>query len=287
MTRAGLIKRAVPVAAMIALAAGLPAASATADVTGMAAQTKTPGSGARVSQLKQLGYEAKMLQCRRSPRVELRMATVGAAMSPVPGGRKLSLRVDLYQRGLQSGHWALRTDVPGLGVWTSPSDPTIGTRPTDVFRYRQAVGRLIVPYAFRFRVSFRWSDATTGRVVRDASVFTSPCKQPDDRPDLTITDIEVDQPTSTTDSARYLVTVKNIGRTSAWNVGVAASFSAPQRAIKRLDPFDSVQLIVPGPQCTTPDGDPVFTVDPANTIDESRETNNSLVATCPATLDGP
>jgi hypothetical protein len=208
-------------------------------------------------------------------------------MRPVAGGRHLALRVDLYQKTLPGGRWALRSDVPGLGIWTAPSDPSIGTRPADVFRYRQAVGRLIVPYAFRFRVSFRWSDATTGREVKSATVYTAACKQPDQRPDLALTDVAVTPSPLDSSSARYVVTVKNIGRSPAWNVSLTSTFSSPHRAVKRLGPADSVQVTLNGPACTAPDSVPIFTVDPANTVDEMDEANNSLAATCPATLNGP
>lgn len=229
-------------------------------------------------------YDARLLSCKRSPRTDVRTAVVAASMRPVGAGRRLALKVDLYQRPLSGGRWALRADVPGLGVWTPPSDPSIGSRVNDVFKYRQAVGRLVVPYAYRFRVSFRWSDAS-GAVVREAVATTAICREPDLRPDLMLSDVTVeDGPTA--DTSLYTVTVRNAGRSSASNVGVTWSLSSATRTIRRLGPYESVELTFTGARCQAPAG-PTFLVDPANAIDEARETNNSLLATCPATLDGP
>jgi hypothetical protein len=229
-------------------------------------------------------YEARLLSCKRSPRTDVRTAIVAASMRPVGAGRRLALRVELYQRPLAGGRWALRSDVPGLGVWTNPSDPTIGSRPNDVFKYRQAVGRLVVPYAYRFRVAFRWSDAS-GRVVREELATTNVCKEPDLRPDLSFSDVAVeDGPTA--DSSSYTVTVRNNGRSPAWNVGVTWSLSSATRTIRRLGPLESAELTFTGARCSGPTG-PTFLVDPDIAIDEARETNNSLLATCPATLDEP
>lgn len=230
-------------------------------------------------------FEARLLACRRSPKTDARTAVVGASMRPIAGAKRLALRVELYQRPIGGGAWTLRADVPGLGEWTSPSDPSIGTRPNDVYKYRQAVGRLVVPYAYRFRVDFRWSDAA-GRVVREETASTRPCREPDLRPDVTITAIDVGE---TTDEAtsRYTVTVRNVGRSSASQVGVAATFAARTRTVRRLLPGESSEVTFLGPVCVAGEPGPTFFADPTNAIDEARETNNSLFATCPATLDRP
>ena len=229
-------------------------------------------------------YDARLLSCKRSPRTDVRTAVVAASMRPVGAGRRLALRVELYQRPLAGGRWALRSDVPGLGGWAPPRGPTLGPRPHAGVKFRQAVGRLVVPYAYRFKVTFRWTD-TAGTVVREAAATTAICKEPDLRPDLSFSDVAVeDGPTA--DSSRYTVTVRNSGRSAAWNVGVTWSLTSATRTIRRLGPYESVELAFTGARCQLPTG-PTFLVDPDNTVDEARETNNSLVATCPATLDRP
>jgi len=284
MRRAGTIKRVLPIALTLTLAAGVSAAAAAGPIGTTAQRTRavtppTKSGGKPV-------YDARLLTCRRAPQTESRTATVAATMRPIAGSRKLALRVDLYQRPLAAGRWALRADVPGLSEWTTPSDPSIGSRPADVFRYRQAVGRLTVPYAYRFRVTFRWADAS-GKVLREASVNTAPCREPDLRPDLVVTRVVADAPLTAQANVRYLVTVKNAGRSSATGVQVQTTFSAPTRTIRRLAPQESAEVIFWGPPCTAGAQVPSFVVDPLNLIDEARETNNSLAATCPATLDGP
>jgi hypothetical protein len=285
MRRAGTITRVLPVTLALALAAALPA-TAVAAPTGTTAKRiravppPPPRSGSKPV------YDARLLTCRRSPLTESRTATVGTTMRPIAGGRRLSLRVDLYQRPLSGGRWALRSDVPGLSEWTSPSDPSIGSRPSDVYRYRQAVGRLVVPYAYRFRVTFRWSDPS-GKPVSEAVVNTAPCREPDLRPDLTIAGAVADEPAPGETTTRYVVTVRNAGRGHASGVQVAATFSGPTRTVRRLGPGQSADVVFWGPLCGTETSAPSFLVDPANLIDEARETNNSLVATCPATLDEP
>ncbi len=122
---------------------------------------------------------------------------------------------------------------------------------------------------------------------RLAFFYTAPCREPDLRPDLTISAAVADasQPGETT--TRYVVTVRNAGRGHATGVQVAATFSGPTRTVKRLGPGQSADVVFWGPPCGSGSAAPSFLVDPANLIDEARETNNSLVATCPATLDEP
>lgn len=287
MRRAGTITRVLPVALTVALAAGIPATAAAAPAGGTTAKRTRAVTPPPKRGVKPPTFEAKLFQCRRSPRTESRAATVGAAMRPIPGSRRLALRVELYQRPLgPGGRWALRSDVPGLGEWTSPSDPSVGTRAADVFRYRQAVGRLTVPYSFRFRVAFRWSDAA-GKVLREEALNTAPCKEPDLRPDLVLTRVAAEPLVPGQVNARYVVTLKNAGRTAALSAQVAATFSAPLRTVRRLEPGASADLVFWGPPCTVDGIGPSFVADPSNLIDEAREVNNSLAATCPATLDRP
>ncbi|MBB4664395.1 CARDB domain-containing protein [Conexibacter arvalis] len=286
MRRAGTITRVLPALLTLALAAGIPATAASAATAGTTAKRTRAIPPPPSKSGSKPAYSARLLQCRRSPQTASRTATVSAVMRPTAAGRRLSLRVALYQRPLGGGRWALRADVPGLSEWTSPSDSSIGSRAADVYRYRQAVGRLAVPYAYRFRVTFRWSDAN-GRPVAEAVVNTATCREPDLRPDLVLTRAVADPLLPGQTSARYIVTVRNVGRAAATGVQVAATFSSPTRTVRKLAPSESADLVFWGPPCGGAEPAPSFLADPSNLIDEARETNNSLVATCPATLDGP
>ncbi|HYV15680.1 MAG TPA: CARDB domain-containing protein [Conexibacter sp.] len=225
---------------------------------------------------------AARLACRRSPQADRRIVTVRATMRPIAGGTRLALKLDLYQRPLGGGRWTARTDVPGLGSWTSPSDPSIGKHATDVFTYRQAVARLDVPFAYRFRVSFRWLDAH-GAVVRKAAVTTRTCREPDLRPDLTIDSV---QPLSLRSGAvRYRVTIGNKGTTDARGVSVGAMLpgdtASRTRRVGRVAPGGVARVTFIGPGCASGAAGPTFTVDPAGTVEESDETNNGFALTCP------
>lgn len=281
MKVAAIISRTAPLALLLTLLAGAPGVA-----QGASAPTAPTRSVAVPPPAVKLPYDAKILACRRSPRTDYRSAVIAASMRPVAGGRKLSLRVDLYQRPLAGGRWALRSDVPGLSVWSGPSDPSIGTRANDVFKYRYAVGRLVVPFEYRFRVTFRWTDAAGG-VVREEAATTSSCKEPDLRPDLVVDSATVAPPGLDEQLSLYTVVVRNAGRSPAWNVGVAATFAAPIRTVRRLAPQESAELTFLGPICAPELPGPTFLADPANTVDEAKETNNSLAVTCPATLERP
>jgi CARDB protein len=213
------------------------------------------------------------------------MAAVAARMRPISGGTHLSLRVELYQRPLSGHHWTLRSDVPGLGEWTTPADPALGSRPADVFAYHQAVGRLVVPYAYRFRVSFRWLD-DNGDVVRQEHATTRPCREPDLRPDLTLPAVQVKPSLRYPGYARYIVKVRNKGRSTARHIVVSATFPAhptadSTRTIRRLRAGDSVEASFVAPKCSAADtAPPSFAADPMGAIEEMDETNNTAVAAC-------
>lgn len=290
MTRAGLSRRAIPAfftVLLLVLWAGIGAWTARGD--GVAASAGPVASGAQVAAGAggSSPYSARLLSCRRSVRIEKRVVSVAARMSPVSGGTHLSMRIDLYQRLLFSRHWALRSDVPGLGVWTTPSDPSLGSRPGDVFAYHQAVARLVVPYAYRFRVGFRWRD-DAGKIVRTETVTTGQCREPDLRPDLTLPAVTLRPSVRYPGYARYVVEVRNAGRSPARHVVVAGTFPAHaasngSRTLARLRPGQSAHVSFVAPICKATDpAAPSFAVDPANAIEEADETNNAVAATCPA-----
>jgi hypothetical protein len=274
-TRVPTSARAVAVALLATLAAVLlaPPAPAAAPARGTSAATGAPAG-------------ARLLACRHSPTIDQRIAVVGTWMRPLPTGRRLAVRVDLYQRNF-GGRWTLRSDVPGLGVWTSPSDALTGTRPGDVFKYRQAVGRLVVPAAYRFRVDFRWLDAA-GAVVREAARTTAVCRQPDLRPDLVLDSVTATASPRGTGLVRYAVSVGNEGRGAVAQATIAATFpddATPGlhlRTARRLAPGATILVTFTGPGCAAGGQPATFLADPSNAVEEADETNNGLTASCPA-----
>ena len=196
------------------------------------------------------------------------------------------MRVNLWQR-MPGSRWAQRTDVPGLGVWISPSDPLLGSRPGDVFKYRQAVGRLVVPAAYRFRVTFRWSDAA-GAVVRQTAATTAPCREPDLRPDLVLDTVVAAPSPRAPGLVRYTVMVRNAGRSAAPRSVVAATLpgdATPNqrtRQVPRLRSGASATVAFTGPGCAAGEQPAMFVADPGNAVEEASEGNNELAANCPA-----
>jgi len=229
---------------------------------------------------------ARLAVCHRAPSIERRVAVVSTWMRGIPGGSHLAVKIDLWERR-PGQHWSLRADVPGLGSWVRPSDAGVGSRAGDVFKYRQAVGRLEVPAAYRFHVTFHWLD-DDGAVTREASRNTGVCRQPDLRPDLVLRSVTVAPSTSSPGLVRYAVTVGNEGGSTVARATVTATFLSPagpsphRRNVRELAPGDTVVITFTGPGCAAGDAPPSFVADPANTIEETDETNNALAAVCPA-----
>jgi len=229
---------------------------------------------------------ARIVACLRSPSIDQRTAVVGAWMRPLPAGRRLALRIDLYQR-TPGGHWTLRPDVPGLGTWTTPSDAGVGSRSGDVFKYRQAVGRLVVPAAYRFHVAFRWTDVD-GAVVREAARTTAVCRQPDLRPDLVLDAVTATPAPRDPALVRYAVTLGNEGKGAVAQATIAATFPGDVtpglhlRTVRRLAPGGTAVVTFTGPGCIAGGQPAAFLADPSNAVEESVEANNAVTASCPA-----
>jgi uncharacterized repeat protein (TIGR01451 family) len=231
-------------------------------------------------------YGARLALCRRSLRAEKRTAVVAVTMRPIEDAARFAVKIDLYERPLAGGRWTLRTDVPGLGHWTAPSDPTIGSRSADVYKLRQAVNRLVVQYAYRFRVAFRWYDAED-ELLREATATTRGCRQIDLRPDLRITHARARPSARFPGLVRYVVSVRNDGRTVARGVVVAATLpgeaSADRSArVARIEAGELADVAFTGPGCAAEDpAPPSFAVDPADAIDEVDEADNGFALVCP------
>lgn len=227
---------------------------------------------------------ARLLACHRAPAIDQRNASVSTWMRPIRSGRHLALKVDLWERR-PGERWAMRSDVPGLGSWVTPSDAGVGSRAGDVFKYRQAVGRLEVPAAYRFHVAFQWLDAD-GAVVRSAERTTAVCRQPDLRPDLVLS--EVTAHPAGGGLVRYAVRLGNEGESTVARAVVAATLPgdfAPgghTRVVRVLAPGATAVVRFVGPGCAAGEQPASFLADPSNVVEESDETNNGLTAVCPA-----
>ena len=276
---AALAGSVVPATAMGARDGGSPVTGSTVAHSGAAAPKGAKGAPPL--------YTARISLCHRGNPIDVRGTFLTTTIRPLAAATRMAVKVEFYERALPAGHWTLREDVPGMGTWISPSDPSLGSRPDDVWRYRQAVTRLHVPFAYRFHVGFRWLD-DEGTVVREEAVTTRPCRQPDLRPDLTIAEVSPIGLARQPGRVRYRVTIRNDGRSLARGVEVAATLPGDtvvgSHVVKarRVDPGDAVDVAFTGPGCeagTAPV--PSFTVDPANAIEEHDEADNAFALVCP------
>ena len=143
-----------------------------------------------------------------------------------------------------------------------------------------------MPAAYRFHVAFRWSD-DAGAVVREASVTTAVCRQPDLRPDLRVDSVQI-LPAARSGLVRYVVLLGNEGRSRGRARVVAATFPGDAtpglhlRSVRRLVPGETAVVTFVGPGCVAGDQPAAFVADPSNAVDEVDEANNALAASCPA-----
>jgi hypothetical protein len=168
-----------------------------------------------------------------------------------------------------------RVDAPGLDEWLT-SLPGV-TR----YTYAKTVQNLSAPAAYRTVVRFRWLDAE-GTVLERTRATSRVCRQPDLRPDLAATQIELAPPGETA-PARYEVTLRNGGRSAAGAFAVSLRAGERQLAPQTVPGMAAGELRIvtfPGPACAPGDLLTVI-VDHELAVDERDEDDNVLVAACP------
>jgi hypothetical protein len=202
-----------------------------------------------------------------------RSATFEARVRPLPGSARMQIRFTLQvHAGAQVG-WR-RVVAPGLDQWLT-SDPGVSR-----YSYAKTVRNLAAPAAYRTLVRFRWLDPAGAVMVR-SRVHSRTCHQPDLRPDLTATRIEV-TPAVDGGQARYAITLRNDGRSPAGAFALtlrAGDALLDPLAVPGLAAGEQRMLAFAGPQCAS--GSPLtVTVDSELAIDELDEDDNVLVAAC-------
>jgi hypothetical protein len=217
--------------------------------------------------------------CQKALDPPTRSISIQAVMRPLTATASMQMRFDLTRQTTPGGPFKL---VRGrlLGSWTSPSDPTLGQRPGDVWIVNHPVVDLGAPATYRFRVSFRWTDPTGQQL--GSAVETSPsCYQPELRADLFVRSVKVAAVDSAHDA--YTAVIANGGQTAAGPVEVdLAGAGASQAAtIATVGPRATARHRFVAPACT-PGASITVTVDPSHTIDEYDFTNNALTIRCPA-----
>lgn len=116
------------------------------------------------------GVSATLEQCVTSVVQAERSATFTGEMTAIPGAAKMSMRIDVEERGPEDLEFHA-VSGQGVGAWRS-SEPKV-----KVYKYLRQVTNLSSSAAYRAIVHFRWISAK-GRVIRRAERTTTRCLQP-------------------------------------------------------------------------------------------------------------
>jgi hypothetical protein len=215
----------------------------------------------------------KLLACVPALDAQSRSATFEARVRQAHGSERMQVRFTLQTREDALSAWR-RVIAPGLDQWIT-SDPGVSR-----YSYAKTVVNLAAPAAYRMVVRFRRLDAD-GEVLTRTREVSRACRQPDMRPDLEAERIEF-LPALQPERRRYVVTVRNGGRTAAGAFDVALQIGDEPPAeltVAGLAPGERRSLLFAGPACAE-GAPPVVTVDAAQVVDERDEDDNVLVALC-------
>ena len=210
-----------------------------------------------------------------------RDVSVQATMRPVARAQTLQIKFSLDLTA--PGHPATAVVAGGLGQWLTPSNPTLGQRPGDVWKLSKTVYNL-GGGSYQFAVAFRWLGAN-GKVLKTATLQSSSCAIKELRPDLAVRSVKVKPISGAPTRDRYLAVVVNQGASASgpfsllFDPGVAGA-SSQTKPVTSLAPGQSTVVRIIGPVCAaaTP---PTVVADPTAAVDESDRSNNALTVSCP------
>jgi hypothetical protein len=211
-----------------------------------------------------------------------RYVSVQATMRPLPATQTLQIKFNLNLTA--SGEPATAVVAGGLGQWLTPSDPTLGQRPGDIWKLSKAVYNL-GGGSYQFSATFRWL-GVNGNVLRTATLHSSSCAIKELRPDLAVRSVKVSSIAGAPTRDRYLAVVANQGLSASgpfsllFDPGVAGA-NAQRKPVASLTPGQSTTLRFTGPACDAV-SPPTVVADPGGTVDESDRSNNALTVSCPA-----
>jgi hypothetical protein len=215
---------------------------------------------------------AALSSCGTGAAEDDRYAVFTASMAAMRGTRRMAMRFDLFERLDGRRRW--RPVRPrGFSRWDRSDPGRAG------FVYTKRVERLKAGATYRAVVRFRWY-REGGRVQRTALRRPAVCRQPDERPDLRVTGLEV-LPGPDAGTARYRVVVVNQGRSAAgaFDVGLTVGGAAKRRSVAGLAAGQQTTLDLLAAACEG--AEPVeATADAGNVVDESDERNNAYVRPC-------
>lgn len=224
--------------------------------------------------------------CQTSLDPLLRGMSVTAVMRPLTGTQAMRMRFDLFRAAHRVGPYH---PVHGrnLGDWLSPSDPTLGRQPADVWNVPHPIVGLPAPAFYRLRVTFRWLGAhgqRLGERVRTSAI----CHQLELRPDLSAAGVQIYSLSAQPGQYAYVATVANAGLTGAgpFDVQLSGVGSTPlTKTITWLGAHKSRAVRFTAAACTA--GSLLsLSVDPAGAVGDYNRSNNAITVTCPPSPPG-
>jgi len=248
------MRRPTLIATLALLASGVGAAQASADKVTLSAKTTT---------------------CTTGPDDASRAAAFTGAMPAAAQTKRMQMRFVLLQRkGVGPKGTFKKIAVPGWAGWVK-SDPD---RQGLVFTKR--VEALTAPAGYRAVITFRWVDGK-GHVQRTTTRTTPVCEQPDPRPDLVLGGVDATATGKAT--AAYTVSIGNEGHSDAVPFAVTITVDGAVSDPVTLGPIAAGGRLtgtLAAPRCT-PGSTITVTVDVADTVVESDESDNIVQRPCP------
>lgn len=214
---------------------------------------------------------AKLAECDRDGH----SATFEGSMEAYRRATVLEMRFVLQTRDAANPKWA-RVDADGFGEWLQ-ADPD-----TRDYVYDKRVEDLAVGADYRVKIRFRFRKVDSGKVVGRGRKRTRACRQPDDRPDLSVLGVTVSAGKSET-QRRYAVQVFNDGNSPAPLFATSLTIGdgpVLRSTTEELAAVGETVVEFQGPPCEEGD-DLTATVDVDGDVDETDEANNTLTIPCP------
>jgi hypothetical protein len=219
---------------------------------------------------------ATLEQCLTAVDPAARSATFNAQMSAVPGTRLMAMRILIEEQAAAEGAFHTLSAAAGSGGWRRSE---VGVK---IYKYVRQFTDLPAPGAFRAVVEFRWL-GEKGRVIKRAARRTPICTQPDERPKLVVTQVQVLPIAGSTALANYQVSLRNEGRSATGPFAVAlkvGGVTQPLLDVAALDPATKTLLQTQAPRCT-PGSTIEVVLDPQHQISEAPGGGESDTLPCP------
>jgi hypothetical protein len=252
--------------------AALAAVSALAAPVALARHRAT--SGARAS--------LAAIACHQAVNPLQREVSVQATMRPLTATRGLEIKFALSVSS--PGQAAGPVVASGLGQWLTPSNPTLGRRPGDIWKLSKAVYN-VGAGSYQYAVSFRWLGAR-GKVLRTTTLDSSRCAIKELRPDLVVRSVKVKRVPHRPARNRYQAVIANQGHSASGPFSVlfapgVPGVSSQTRQAHSLGAGKRVTVKFTGPACDAADP-PSVVADPTGAVNDSQRSNNALTVACPA-----